>query len=41
MKQSKVLEKEQRKSTIINVIIYVIMFILLYVHLTSTTTEMI
>jgi predicted nucleic acid-binding Zn ribbon protein len=41
MKQSKILEKEQRKSTIINVIIYVIMFILLYVHLTSTTVEMV
>jgi len=41
MKRSKVLEKEQRKSTIINVIIYVIMFILLYVHLTSTLVEMV
>ena len=39
MKQSKVLEKEQRKSNIIDIIIYVLMVVALYVHLTSTTME--
>jgi hypothetical protein len=39
MKQSKVLDKERRKSNIINVIIYVLMFVALYVHLTSTSVE--
>jgi hypothetical protein len=41
MKQSKVLEKEQRKSSIIHIIIYVLLFVALYVHLTSTSVEVI
>jgi hypothetical protein len=39
MKQSKVLEKEQQKSNIIDIIIYVLMVVALYVHLTSTIVE--
>jgi len=39
MKQSKVLEKEQRKNNIIDIIIYVLMVVALYVHLTSTIVE--
>lgn len=41
MKQSKVLDKEQRKSNIIDIIIYVLLFVALYVHLTSTSVEVI
>lgn len=41
MKQSKVLEKEQKKSNIIDIIIYVLLFVALYVHLTSTTVDMV
>jgi len=41
MKQSKVLEKEQRKSNIIDIIIYVLMVVALYVHLTSNSVEVV
>jgi hypothetical protein len=41
MKQSKVLEKEKRKSNIIDIIIYALMFLALYVHLISTSIEVV
>ena len=41
METSKVLKKEQRKSNIIDIIIYVLLFVALYVHLTSTTVDMV